>query len=141
MSLDFTVYGTAKPAGSKRGFIRGGRVQIVDANPNSKPWKERVAQVAGLEMRGRVMFDCPVGAAFTFYRCRPKGHFNTKGELNAKGWRTPYPVTKPDVLKLARGVEDALSGIVYRDDAQIVHEQLFKAWGEPERVEISITEV
>ena len=35
----------------------------------------------------------------------------------------------PDVLKLARGVEDALTGIVWRDDAQIVNESLNKVVG------------
>jgi Holliday junction resolvase RusA-like endonuclease len=45
------------------------------------------------------------------------------------------------VLKLARAVEDALTGVVWRDDAEIVAEGLAKLYGTPERVEISITEV
>lgn len=48
------------------------------------------------------------------------------------------PATRPDVLKLARCAEDSLTGIVWRDDAQIVEEHLFKYWGEPARVEIEI---
>jgi len=43
------------------------------------------------------------------------------------------------VLKLARGVEDALSGILYMDDAQIVSERLTKLYGSPARVEITVT--
>lgn len=39
----------------------------------------------------------------------------------------------PDVLKLARGVEDALTGIVWRDDAQIVNESLSKVVVAPPR--------
>jgi len=37
-----------------------------------------------------------------------------------------------------RAVEDALKGVVYVDDAQIVSELLDKRWGEPARVEVVI---
>jgi Holliday junction resolvase RusA-like endonuclease len=47
-------------------------------------------------------------------------------------------VTRPDVLKLARAAEDALTGIVWRDDSQIVHETLAKVYGEPERLEVAV---
>jgi Holliday junction resolvase RusA-like endonuclease len=36
-------------------------------------------------------------------------------------------------------VEDALSGVTYRDDAQIVDERLRKHFGEPARVVITLT--
>jgi predicted short-subunit dehydrogenase-like oxidoreductase (DUF2520 family) len=42
------------------------------------------------------------------------------------------------VLKLARGVEDALTGIVWRDDAQIVVEHLEKRYGSPARCEVRV---
>ena len=37
-----------------------------------------------------------------------------------------------------KAVEDALSGVVYRDDSQIVDERLVKEYGSPERVEITV---
>ena len=42
------------------------------------------------------------------------------------------------MLKLARAVEDAMSGVVYRDDAQVVTEVLRKRYGEPARAEVAI---
>lgn len=137
-AMVFTVFGTARPAGSKRAFVRGKRAHVVDANPNAKPWKLQVAQVAGEAMQDADLFEGPLSVGFIFYVARPKGHYTSKGELSAKGRRTPYPAKKPDVLKLARAVEDALSGVVYRDDAQIVEEYLSKRWGTPERVEIAV---
>ena len=66
---------------------------------------------------------------------RPKGHFGKRGLLPS----APIaPIVKPDLLKLARAVEDALSGLVYKDDAQIVREILDKHYGEPARVEIGL---
>jgi Holliday junction resolvase RusA-like endonuclease len=143
VNLEIVVYGTAKPAGSKRGFVIPGttRVSITDANPQSKPWKNQVAQVAGYQMQGRDMFDGPLAVVFRFVVARPRGHFKKDGSLNATGLRNPHPAKRPDVLKLARGVEDALSKVVYRDDSQIVDERLVKEYGEPDRVEITITEL
>lgn len=139
MRLAFTVYGDAKAAGSKRGFkSKTGRVVIVDANKNSKPWKQEVAAAAAEAMReaGLPLFTDAVIATFTFYRVRPAGHYGKNGLLASA---RPYPSIAPDSLKLARGVEDAMTGIVWKDDSLIVEEHLFKHYGEPARVEIAVT--
>jgi crossover junction endodeoxyribonuclease RusA len=46
--------------------------------------------------------------------------------------REPYPAKKPDVDKLLRAVCDALSGIAFIDDAQIVAIGGTKRWLDPE---------
>lgn len=144
--LNVTVYGTAQAAGSKRAVPFGGKKgarqwRVTDANRKAAPWKAQVAQVVGGEMAGKDLFDGPLAMTLRFVRPRPKGHFKKDGELSAAGRRRRYPTVKPDVLKLARGVEDALTGVAYRDDAQIVHERLLKEYGEPERVEIHVMEL
>ena len=136
--IAFTVYGTPQPGGSKRGFARGRHVTIVEANPRAKDWKSSVAQVSGEIMAGRDLLAGPLCCEFAFYRRRPKGHFRTNGELNAKGRRTPYPDVKPDLTKLVRSTEDALSGVVWRDDNQVVSATYAKHYGSPERVEIKL---
>jgi Holliday junction resolvase RusA-like endonuclease len=50
------------------------------------------------------------------------------------------PPVKPDVLKLARAVEDAMSGIIYKDDAQIVTERLCDRYGILPGVAIQVEE-
>lgn len=136
-ALAFTVHGTPQPAGSKRAFVMQGRARVVDANRKSAPWKERVAQVAGEIMAGRPLLQGPLEVTLRFFVHRPKGHHGKKGLLPSA---PAFPTVKPDALKLARGVEDALSGVVYRDDAQIVIERLEKHYG-PERVEIEVREL
>lgn len=133
-TLAFTVHGSPQPAGSKRAFFRGGRAIVVDANKKTRPWKDQVAQIAGEAMAGRELMRGPIWLILRFYVRRPKGHFGKRGLLDSA---PRFPATKPDVLKLARGVEDALSGVCYVDDAQIVSEELWKEYG-PERVEIEI---
>lgn len=139
-ALVFTVYGKPQPAGSKRAFVITGtnRASVTDANPKSRDWKNAVASEA-YKVHAGDLLDGPLAVQFTFYFPRPKGHYRTGKNIGQLKPSSPmFPATKPDALKLARGVEDALSGVVYRDDAQIVQEVLAKRFGEPARVEIII---
>ncbi len=157
-AISFAVYGVAAPAGSKRSVGKG---RIIDANKNAAPWKREVASAAvdAIVAAGRVDIDAPEGAhlltgplsvVMTFYVVRPKGHYGT-GRVRSKvdGEAHPvlrpsaplYPTRRPDVLKLARAVEDACTGIIWRDDSQIVTESLAKRYGEPARVEVIVSPV
>ena len=90
-------------------------------------------------MNGLPILRCAIAATFTFYRPRPKSHFGTgRNAAILKPSAPTYPIGRPDALKLARAVEDAMTGVVYSDDALIVREVLTKFWGEPARVEIAI---
>ena len=135
-----TFYGEAEPAGSKQAHVRGNRAYVVDANPRAKGWKERVAQAAGEQYDGPLLQGA-LGVSMFFYRPRPLGHYGTGRNAGVLRASAPaYPTTRPDALKLARGVEDALQGVLYRDDSQIVLEQLFKYYGEPARCEVTVWE-
>lgn len=43
----------------------------------------------------------------------------------------PVPCGRPDVSNLAKAVEDALDGLAWRDDAQIMTLSASKVWGDP----------
>lgn len=146
--LTFEVVGNAKPAGSKRPVRAGGtgRILLVDSSgKDGKAWRDAVAHAAAaamLEARETELFDGPLTLSLIFRRPRPKGHFGSgknAGKLRENA--PPYPTTRPDVLKLARSVEDAMSGVVYRDDSQIVDEHLHKVYGIPAGVRVVVTEV
>lgn len=147
-ALRFSVVGQAKTAGSKRAFVhpKTGRAIITEdarTGRSAKTWRQEVAAVAAFHRPsapwGDEMLLGPCSVEFTFYRPRPKGHYGSGA--NARVVRPsapPAPATRPDVLKLARAVEDALTGILWKDDSQIVDERLRKVWGEPERCEIVV---
>jgi Holliday junction resolvase RusA-like endonuclease len=153
--LEITVFGHAEPAGSKTSYVLKRKdgshvtrpdgsiiVNTADANKKSKGWKQNVAQVVGAQWlaAGNQPLDGALALSITVFRPRPKGHFGSgKNEGKLKDWAVDeFPTTKPDVLKLSRGIEDALTGIVWRDDSQITDEILFKRFGEPERVVIRV---
>ena len=150
--LNFTVHGEARPAGSKRAFALRRRdgtlvtrpggapvINVTDDNPKSKDWKGTVAWAAREAVgSGFALLHGPLVVTFSFYRTRPKGHLKPDGLLAKSGRDNPYPTTKPDVLKLARGAEDALTGVLWRDDAQIVKETLEKNYGNWARLEVTV---
>lgn len=138
--IKFTVYGKAQSAGSKRAFPfkrKDGRlgVAVSDDNKNSKLWQAEVKAAARTAHNGTELLTGALGVTMRFYVDRPKGHFGAAG--NVKASAPEFPTTRPDVLKLARGIEDACTGVVWKDDSQIVVEKLIKEFGTP-RVEIEI---
>lgn len=140
--LSFFVAGLPKPAGSKRGFYiaKIKRVVITDACKGSKDWKTDVRHAVQAVYQGEP-WDCPIKLSIAFVMPRPKGHFRTgknSGKLRESAPCTP--IVKPDLLKLARAVEDALTGVLYRDDSLIVDEYLSKSYGLCPGARIELTE-
>jgi Holliday junction resolvase RusA-like endonuclease len=132
----FTVYGPAQPAGSKvAGRTKDGRMFVRDDAKRSRPWKTQVAQAAGEAMNGAPLFDGPLSLCVRFYMPRPKGHFGANGLLPSAPL---YPTVRPDVTKLLRAIEDALTGIIWRDDSQVVAQHALKGYGEPACAEIEV---
>lgn len=118
------VYGKPAPAGSKKPIRRP--PWIVDDSKASAPWKRKIAEHARTTMGERPPLEGPLVLDVVFVLDRPKGHLDARG--NVKASARQHPTVKPDALKLARAVEDALTGIVYTDDALIVVESIRKRY-------------
>jgi Holliday junction resolvase RusA-like endonuclease len=143
----FFVRGKPQPAGSKRAFpIRrkggGVGVAVTDDNPRTKGWQGEVGYAGALAMEAIAMavpWDGPLGLAVRFTLRRPKGHFGTgRNARMLKPSAAPWPTTKPDASKLVRAIEDALTGVVWTDDAQVVEQLATKRYGEPEGAHVEV---
>lgn len=138
MKLTFFVPGIPAPGGSKR-FVghskKTGRAILIDAaGERNKNWRSIVGLVGAAEMREKAVlsFTGPLRVRFDFILPRRKSDLNSKGEVKASA--PFYHTTKPDALKLARSTEDALTGIVWADDAQTAVLEISKRYadaGEP----------
>lgn len=100
------VPGDAAPQGSKRHVGRG---IMVESSKKLGPWRERVALAA--HGHGWTPGTGPVCVRLEFIRPRP---------VSTPKSRTPPAVKKPDLDKLDRAILDALTGIAYADDSQVV---------------------
>jgi crossover junction endodeoxyribonuclease RusA len=134
-ALTFVVFGVAQPKGSTRAFVPKGwkRPIVTTDNPKSKGWQQLVAEAASRALDGRgQLFLGPVRLVCVFHLPRPKSLPRTR----------PTPmVKKPDVSKLARSTEDALTGVVWRDDSQVTDLQvtkLYAAIGDSPRAVITV---
>ena len=123
-SLTFIVYGDAKPQGSKRAFVNRhtGKPAVVEsAGAPLREWRQDVKAAArdALIQNGGVQLEGPLVLEVTFWLRRPKHTKNT------------WPVTRPDLSKLVRALEDAMQDAgLFRDDSQIVFENVSKQYTE-----------
>ena len=60
---------------------------------------------------------------------RPKSHFNTKG-LSPRAPK--YHAQKPDAENVAKAILDALTGVCWKDDAQVCSLAVHKTWADRE---------
>jgi Holliday junction resolvase RusA-like endonuclease len=143
--IRFTVYGVPVQKGSMKSFTyqlknkatgqpildKQGkpiyRAAITHENPRSKNWQQLVAEAASraLTAEGQVYLGA-VRLEVAFFLPRPK----------SIGRRDVAMTKKPDASKLLRSTEDALTGVLFRDDSQVVDVHVTKryaAFGESPR--------
>lgn len=113
------------PQGSKSIMrLRSGRSIMVEASRMVKPWRALVANAA--RDAGVEMHDGPVAVSIVTKWTRPSSHYGKRG---LRSTAAPYP-GYADCDKLARAVCDALAGIAYRNDRQIVRLDISRRWCE-----------
>lgn len=127
--ISFTVFGDPQSGGSKiQGRTNFGRTFLRDTNPKVGAWKRDVKMTAQVAMERHELMTGPIRLEAKFYVQLPRTV------------KRSYPTVKPDLTKLLRPVEDALTGVVYRDDCQIIKTTMEKHYGEP-RVELKVWEL
>jgi crossover junction endodeoxyribonuclease RusA len=110
--IRIVVYGSPAPQGSKK-FVgmAGGHGMLVESSKKVKPWREDVKAAALLVRNGAPPLDGPLAVRMIFTVPKP---------ASAPKRRRLYPMRKPDVSKLARSTEDALTDAgIWTDDARI----------------------
>ena len=137
--ISFFVPGIARPGGSKTPVGRkDGGTGMRPAGKYTKTWMGVVSYHARQHYTDDPLTGV-IKASFIFTMKRPKNHYRSNGEL--KKWAPLYHTSKPDVGKLVRSTEDAMSGIIYRDDSQIAVRDEKKIYGEKIGVDILIQEI
>ena len=113
-AISFRVEGMApQPQGSKRWVGNG---VLIESCKLVKPWRYLVCQAA--IATGAELIRGPLRMEVQFLFARPKGHYNAKGQLRPAA--PAVHCVRPDGSKLLRSTEDALTGVLYDDDARIV---------------------
>lgn len=128
MMLQFRIFGVAQQMGSKRAFMPRGwtRPIITDSNRSLKSWQTLVAQGASDAMQQlptaeRQILTDAVRLTVAFFLPRPKS-LPRKVLAHTKA---------PDLDKFVRGLQDALTEVVFKDDSQVVDLIAMKRYAAP----------
>lgn len=115
MKISLTVYGKPVPQGRPRFARVGGFVKPYDPQ-KSGSWKDSIKWQA-IQQKAPML----VGAlAMKLIFCLDKPKSTPRKVL--------YPAKKPDLDNFIKAVEDALEGVCYKNDSQIVQIQAIKAY-------------
>ena len=120
-ALAFEVRGVPAPQGSTRGFLVGGKIRITTANRGLAVWRRLVSDVAQ-QHAPNPLWEGPLAVTLLFRLPEPK-----RLPRRCRSW----PDRRPDLDKLCRACLDSLTGIVWRDDAQVVRLDASKDYGAP----------
>lgn len=118
MDAEFFVPGIPVPKGSAKAFMsKGMRFPIVmqDNRERQKPWASAIGAAASQHFTAPR--EGPITLYCSFLMPRPKGHFGVKG---LRPSAPQQHTVKPDLDKLIRCLKDALTGIAWRDDSQVI---------------------
>lgn len=140
----FFVHGLPATAGSKRAFPirrKDGSlgVAVSPDNVKSRPWMSMIAEAARPYFAGPIVAGKPIALRMSFILPRPKSHLKPNGEL--RRWAPHYPAVRPDCSKLVRCAEDALKGVAWSDDSQVVRLTVDKTYGETPGVMICVESI
>lgn len=138
--ISFFVPGTPLAGGSKTGFrTKSGKIIMRDANKKVEIWKSTVAYFAA-EAYGGEPLSGPVRCEIVFVLKRPKNHYGTGRNTGILKSTAPYwHTSKPDRTKLMRSTEDALKGILLKDDSHVCDGNVRKIYGEKTGAQITVT--
>jgi Holliday junction resolvase RusA-like endonuclease len=139
--VTITVYGTPAPQGSKRAFVgKSGKAHVIESSHDRvKSWRQAVID----EVRADdwtlppFPYSGPLEVEMTFNIKRPKNHYRTGRNAHLlRDSAPPYPSGTPDLSKLARATEDALTEVgLWADDALVVRYALLqKRWADAPRL-------
>lgn len=153
----FTVWGRAQQRGSKQARVRydrngkpvtkNGRVLTfaTDDNHKSKSWMQEVRQAAVDQLGTMDLLKGPIELTARFYFSRPQSHFGTgKNSGVIKASAPIYHAQSPDLAKLLRSLEDALTKVVWFDDKLVCRYGVGtgRYWtNTQERTEVEIREI
>lgn len=129
--LKFTIYGNPKAQKRHRFARRGSYIAAIDDSKDDKA--DFLAQV--MQHRPTIPWDKSVAVEMVFVLPHPKSHFRTgkhAGELRPD---IPYMCArKPDIDNYVKLVLDAMNGVFFLDDAQVVKIEAQKRYDHlPER--------
>lgn len=133
MTIEFVVPGRPVPMARPRVTARG-----TYTPKRCRDYKEAVALAAKTAMNGREPLTGAIIVKMCFRFSLPKSWSKAKRQEWENG--KVHFLSRPDIDNLYKSVTDALIGIVYKDDSQIVAAQVIKSYEDVDEVAVALME-
>jgi len=130
--MELTIPGKPVALKRHRHTSRNGRIFNYDPSKADKANFLKKVQYLAPE----VPFYEAISMSIDVYIGRPKSHFGTgRNSEKIKESAPAYPIGRPDIDNYIKFVLDALNGVFYRDDSQVVHIESVKEYStEPKTI-------
>jgi len=136
-AMTFTLEGTPTGKGRPK-FARRGKFVSTYTPLKTKNYEDRIREVAREAMGSSEPLDTPISACF--YITMPVPASYSKKAKTACLLGVTRPTKKPDVDNIIKAFLDAMNGIVYLDDCQVVDLHAKKIYGTVGMVQVYIKE-
>ena len=117
-TISFVIPGQPVGQGRPRFTTKGRYPRAVDP-PKSREYKNLVKKLAYDAYQGEPL-DGPIKIKMIHYFEIPKSYSKKRKKACLEG--IERPTKKPDIDNVYKGIADAMSGIIYQDDKQIVED-------------------
>ncbi|GIQ67425.1 RusA family crossover junction endodeoxyribonuclease [Xylanibacillus composti] len=135
--IRFTIYGEPVAQGRPRASTAGGFVRMYDPK-KSRDYKDYV-RLAAADHAPPELLQGPLAVMVIAYRSIPKSFSKRKAAAAEAG--EIFPVSKPDADNYLKGVKDALKGVMWVDDSQVVDAYARKRYSIKPRIEVIIRQL
>jgi len=135
--VTFGVDGIPVAKGRPRFARRGNFVKTYTDN-KTLAWEDQVRQSAVNAMGPSEPLETPVTLCL-YFRIPIPASWSKKRQERAKA-QDERPAKKPDWDNLGKAVSDALNGVIYKDDSQIVSAHIKKVYSAVPGVDIFVSE-
>lgn len=135
MSVSFSVPGVPHGKGRPR-FARRGSFVNAYTDAKTASYENLVKVLAMQAMGDKEPIPDPVHVYINISICPPASWSNKKRDLALRS--DIYPTGKPDIDNVAKGILDAMNGVVYLDDKQVVSLQVKKSYEPMDQVFVGV---
>jgi len=137
MAIYFVIPGQPQGKGRPRASSRGGFVRMYTP-ATTLAYETQIARLAGHAMSDMPVLDTPMSLRVVAHHAIPVSWSKKKKQLALAGDVIPG---KPDLDNVAKAVLDAMNGVVYTDDKQVIRLVAEKKYSFDPRVEVYVHEV
>lgn len=135
-TVRFVVPGNPVGKGRPRAAKRGKNIVLYTPEKTAS-YESTVALAASQAMAGRPLITGPAEVLMTMVVSVPKS-WSKRKQADALAGQT-MPTTKPDMDNVLKAIFDAINGIVWNDDVQVVGLRARKVYGATPGVHVTVS--